>query len=70
MGDNDTIEWKFPEAWVVLSKSDMIAAVSAGATHVKTAFEWEGMKASEIDACTTIAELQGIDLVHISKKSV
>lgn len=57
MGDNDTVEWKFPETWLTLTKSDLGLAVQAGVAHVQSQFSWENAKFNEIDACTTLEEL-------------
>lgn len=62
MGDNDTVEWKFPECWLTLTKTDLGIAVAAGAAHIQTAFEWEANKIAEIDACTTLQQLNAVDL--------
>ena len=64
MGDTDTVDWKFPEAWLSLSKTELGQIVAAGATHVQTCFTWELNKASEIDACTTHEELDAIVIVE------
>lgn len=66
MGENDTVQWKFPEGWLTLSKSELGTAVSAGAIHVQSQFEWEAAKLSEIDACTTAQALNVIELGDIS----
>lgn len=60
MGDNDVVEWKFPEGWLSLTKTDLGLAVSAGADHVQNQFAWESQKSAEIDACVTLAELANI----------
>jgi hypothetical protein len=62
MGDNDTVEWKFPECWLTLTKTDLGIVVSAGANHIQSAFEWEASKIAEIDACTTLEALDAVDL--------
>lgn len=54
--------WKFPEGWVVLSVLELQTIVEAVMTHVQVQFTWEGQKVAEIDACTTLAELDAIDL--------
>lgn len=60
MSDSETVQWKFPEGWLVLTKADLGAIVAAGAQHVQDQFVWEAAKIAEIDACTTHAELAGI----------
>lgn len=53
MGDNDTVEWKFPEGWVTLTKTEMAQVVTAINNHVQNSFTWELQKVNEIDSCET-----------------
>jgi hypothetical protein len=62
MGDTDTINWKFTEGWLVLTKEDMLVVVSAGADYINAQFAWESSKVQEIDNCTTLEELNNVDL--------
>lgn len=64
MADDDTVNWKFPEAWVALNKTDLGLVVSTGAAHVQNAFDWEKSKFEEIDAAETAAELDTIIIVE------
>jgi hypothetical protein len=62
MGDTDTVNWKFPERWATLTKSDLGIIVNAGAVHIRTAFDWELERITAIAACTTAQELDAIVL--------
>jgi len=62
MGDNDTVQWKFPEAWLTLTKADLGNVVAAGATYIQNQFTWEVNKAAEIDACQSLAEVDAVVL--------
>lgn len=62
MGDTDTVKWKFPEGWLILSKSDLGQIVFAGVTHVQNQFVWEAAKLAELDACVTNSELLEVDV--------
>ena len=62
MADTDTINWKFIEGWLVLTKEEMKSVVDVGANYVNTQFEWESSKVQEIDNCTTLEELNNVDL--------
>lgn len=62
MADDDTVQWKFPEGWLTLNKTEMGGVVAAGAEHIQTAFEWEASKVAEINACTTLEQLDAVDL--------
>jgi hypothetical protein len=62
MTEEETINWKFPETWMSVTKSDMFTIVSAGKTHIQTCFNWEQSKVIEIDNATTLQELHAINL--------
>lgn len=62
MSDTETINWKFPEAWIAVTKSDMGYIVTSGKNHIQGCFDWELEKHNEIMAATTVAELQEIVL--------
>lgn len=64
MGDSDTVGWKFPvEAlWLTLTKADLGIALQAIVTHVQVQFDWEAGISNSIDACTTLAELDAVDI--------
>ena len=64
MGDNDTVNWKFPEAWLTLTKPELGSIVVQGTTYIQGCFNWEAQKNSEIDACTTLAELDAVVLTE------
>lgn len=70
MGENDTVEWKFPEGWLTLTKSDLGAVVAAGVAHVQGAFSWELSKTLEIDAATTHEELMMVEIVEKKEEVV
>jgi hypothetical protein len=60
--ENGTVGWKFPECWMTLTKAELGAAVSAGASHVENAFIWEATKANLIDFSDTLEQLNVINL--------
>ena len=62
MAEDGTINWKFPEGWFVLSKPELGQVVGAGATYVQSCFDWEQSKTVEINNCTTLEELNNIDI--------
>lgn len=67
MSDAETINWKFNEGWVAVTKDDMSAIVSAGKEHIQNCFNWEKEKWEAIDACTTRSEFEAIELRHPSQ---
>lgn len=64
MGDNDTVNWKFPEGWLTLTKQELGAVVMAGAAHIQAAFDWEKAKVEEIQAASNTATLEAITIVE------
>lgn len=64
MYDSDTVNWKFPEGWLTLTKSDLGAAVQAGVEHVQGAFNWEKGIDDQINAAQTAQELHAIPIVE------
>lgn len=60
MGDNDTVNWKFPEAWMTLSKQQMFDVVTAVNNWIQTQFQWEIWALSQIDACQTVEEVKDL----------
>jgi hypothetical protein len=64
--ENATSQWKFPEGWMNVTKSDLGICVGAGVAHVQSAFNWEAMLVSQIDS-STLQELN--DLVIIENNS-
>lgn len=64
MGENDTVNWKFPEGWLNLTKSDLGTVVAAGVAYIQSQFDWELTKVSEIDNCTTLSELDAIVILE------
>lgn len=63
MGENDTVEWKFPERWLTLTKSELGNVVAAGASHIQNQFNWEVSKINEINSSTTLSALDSIELL-------
>jgi hypothetical protein len=62
MGDNDTVNWKFPNVWLTLTKSDLGYIVASGVGYIQGCFDWEVNKNTEIDNCSTLAQLDAVTL--------
>jgi len=62
MGDSDTVNWKFLEGWLTLTKAELGSAVNAIETHVQGAFDWEKTIIDQITTATTAAELDAIEI--------
>ncbi len=63
MADGDTVNWKFPEAWLLLTKSDLADVVQTGAAHIQSCFDWEKSISDLIDAAQTKQELLAIQIL-------
>jgi hypothetical protein len=64
MADNETVNWKFPEGWLTLTKAELGQIVNAAVAHIQSKFDWEKSKSAEIDAATTGAQLDAIVLTE------
>lgn len=64
IGDEDTVNWKFPEGWLTISKAELGVIVMAGAAHIQSAFDWEKSINEQIDAAETAEELLAIEIVE------
>ncbi len=63
MNDGDTVNWKFPESWLLLTKSDLASVVQAGAGHIQSCFDWEKSISDQIDAAQTKQQLLAIEIL-------
>lgn len=63
MGENDTVNWKFPEGWLTLTKAELGLCVSSGAAHVQSEFNRELGLLTQISTATTLVELDAVALV-------
>lgn len=64
MGDAETVNWKFPEGWLTLTKAELKSVVDAGAKHIQDQFDWEANLTQTIDSATTLAELDAIVIIE------
>jgi len=60
MPDNTTINWKFQNAWLELTKAELGTIVTEGSTYIQSCFDWEAAQSVIIDNCTTLAELDAL----------
>lgn len=61
MQDDATVNWKFPEGWLTLTKTELGQCVTAGASYIQSCFDWEKDYDDRIDAATTKEELLQIE---------
>lgn len=60
--DNYSAQWKFPEGFFVLNKSDLQLIVNEVVAYVQTCFDWESTKTNEIKSTATVEGLKQITL--------
>lgn len=65
MNDNETVNWKFPQGWLTLTKTELGSIVAAGASHIQTVFDWEKSINDQIDAATTKEQLLAIQILPV-----
>jgi hypothetical protein len=61
MQENTTVNWKFPEGWLTITKAELGQCVAAGVTYIQSCFDWEKSYDDLINAATTKAELLQIE---------
>lgn len=64
MNENDTVNWKFPEGWLTLTKAELGLIVSTGAAYIQGCFDWEKGVNDEIDVAATKTELLAITIIE------
>ena len=64
MSDGETVNWKFDDAWLTLSKSDLQTVISAIDAHVQSAFDWEKDIHDQLDVASSKEELLAIQIVQ------
>jgi len=60
--DNYSAQWKFPEGFLLLNKSDLQLIVNEVVAYVQTCFDWESAKTNEIKSTATVEGLKQIIL--------
>lgn len=69
MAEEETVNWKFPEGWLTLSKTELGQIVAAGAAYIQSCFDWEKNINDQLDAATTKEELLAVEIVEPSEES-
>lgn len=62
MGDEQTANWKFPEGWLTITKSELSTIVQIGANYIQECFDWEKTINEQIDICNTGEELLSLNI--------
>lgn len=56
--EQETIE--YPQTWIKITKAELQSMINSSATHVQNAFDEESVKSAQIDAATSIEELEAL----------
>jgi hypothetical protein len=68
MNESDTVQWKFRETWLTLTKVEVGEIVRAGANYIQTQFQWEANLIVEISNATTLEDLASIVIVEVESQ--
>lgn len=69
MADAETVNWKFPEGWLTLTKAELGAAIATGAAFIQQSFDWEKEVNDQIDAASTKEQLLAIEIVKTTAET-
>lgn len=59
----ESINWKFDrDTWLNMTGAQVQTVLNSVLTHVQSSFDWELAKLEEIDACTTLQELDAVTI--------
>lgn len=61
-GADETVNWKFPQGWLTLTKEELGQVVAAANNHVQSAFDWEKAINDQIDVAETAEALYAIEI--------
>jgi hypothetical protein len=61
MQDNSSINWKFGNKWLTLTKQDLSIIINAIDRYVQSSFDWEKNICGQIDSATTVDNLENIE---------
>lgn len=60
--DDYSSEWKFPEGFYIINKSELKQIAENIIVYVQSCFDWEAAKTAEIDSIHTVEELRTYNL--------
>jgi hypothetical protein len=64
LADSETINWKFNQIWLTLTKEELKQIVDVVNAHVQSSFDWEMSKHNEIETLSTHEELDAFTFVE------
>jgi hypothetical protein len=62
MGDADTVNWKFDQQWLTVTRNEVKSVIAAIDQHVQAAFDWEAGIHASIDATSDLRALLNIQI--------
>lgn len=63
MNDNETVNWKFSECWLTISKEELKTVAKTCSDYIQESFNWEKTINQQIDSCLTVEELLNLDFM-------
>jgi hypothetical protein len=69
MSENETVNWKFSEGWLTLTKAELSQIVTAIDNHIQSCFDWEKSINDSIDLATTKKQLIAIEIVEKTEEN-
>ena len=61
LSDGQTVNWKFTDQWVTLTKQNIQSIVQAIDSHVQGAFDWELSMINTINSATSLEDLLNVE---------
>lgn len=62
--NGDSVQWKFNESWLTLSKEELGSLLNAVDLHVQTQYDWESRIVTQIESANSAEELKAIVIVE------
>jgi uncharacterized protein YqgV (UPF0045/DUF77 family) len=63
MTPKQTINWKFAEGWLTISKEDIKGILTAMGTYIQSQFDWELSVIKQIEECSDIESITAIKIL-------
>lgn len=62
MSEGQTTNYKFPEGWLTITKTELSTIAQVGENYIQSCFDWEKLINEQIDACVTNEELLSLSM--------
>ena len=57
MQDTETVNWKFPESWLTINKSEFLQIITSFTNYIQQCFDWEKQLVNQINSCNSHTDL-------------